>query len=513
TWLAPDSIRSRIHDILVTVNEGGDVNEVDSGNNLAWRAMVDPRPDLILASQEFQGDVLPQEGARWPFNFTIMNNGTGAFAMADKFSVRIWDEAPDGTVSLLWDSTDVTTEPKTSWDLGPGDSVNHTVSLVLIGVGNHTITMEVDPAIGNGSYGDIWEYDEANNFTFIQEIDAPDILVTMIAPERNADIVLNKEFEISGFISPVPSDWQNVSVVILITLPDGTVDSRGVSILEPSGGRAMFFYYVSMAEKGNYMVEVQATYASITYGPPAPTQFVISEGPTDDEGIPMWMILLIILLIIAPIAAVSLYLYKYGLGILVECGECGALIPVGSTKCPKCNVEFEPDTAKCSVCGSWISMDSPVCPECGAEFTVAEMSLEEYKEKMGKQYKEFLLPYRAKAVEELEIPEEELSDENFSEWWMAQAEYITFEDWLSLEEEKRSAIKPVLCSECNSLNPAGASTCYKCGMSLQEAGEVIEGEAAKDKGKGGEEERPAEPGDEEAAQKAEAMPPAPAPVA
>ncbi|MCK4717193.1 MAG: hypothetical protein KAT70_00880, partial [Thermoplasmata archaeon] len=50
TWLAPDSIRSRIHDILVTVNEGGDVNEVDSGNNLAWRAMVDPRPDLILAS-------------------------------------------------------------------------------------------------------------------------------------------------------------------------------------------------------------------------------------------------------------------------------------------------------------------------------------------------------------------------------------------------------------------------------------------------------------------------------
>ena len=58
---------------------------------------------------------------------------------------------------------------------------------------------------------------------------------------------------------------------------------------------------------------------------------------------------------------------KFGLGKLVECGECGAFIPEGEKKCPKCGAVFETDTARCSECGGWIPVKSKSCPECGAE--------------------------------------------------------------------------------------------------------------------------------------------------
>ena len=63
------------------------------------------------------------------------------------------------------------------------------------------------------------------------------------------------------------------------------------------------------------------------------------------ETIPTWVYLLIVAIVIAVIVIFSLYLYRVGLGRMVECGNCGALIPEASKHCPKCGVEFESDTA------------------------------------------------------------------------------------------------------------------------------------------------------------------------
>ncbi|MDG6221425.1 MAG: hypothetical protein QCI38_08280, partial [Candidatus Thermoplasmatota archaeon] len=285
-------------------------------------------------------------------------------------------------------------------------------------------------------------------------------------------------------LDPVVTVWDGTTKIIMGSVSPATgIDYLNVVVYQLNGmiysttpaqisANGRFSANVAVpTDVGEYRIVAEGAYRGESGYASQSFMFDVPPPVTEEEGMPLWMILVLIAMIIVPILAVSLYLYKYGLGVLVECGECGALIPVTSTKCPKCSVEFEKDTAKCSVCGSWVPIDSPTCGECGAEFTVAEMSPEEYKEKMEKQYKEFLEPYRVKASQELGVEPASLTDEQFAEWWPVQAEHISFEDWLALEEEKRSSIKPILCPECSSLNPAGASTCYKCGMSLDEVAE------------------------------------------
>src|SRR3989449_2460183 len=85
---------------------------------------------------------------------------------------------------------------------------------------------------------------------------------------------------------------------------------------------------------------------------------------------------LVILAAAAAVAiGVSLYWKVYGLGKMVECGECGAFIPEDATTCPKCGVEFERDMAKCSNCQAWIPVDVKQCPECGVEFATGQLEM------------------------------------------------------------------------------------------------------------------------------------------
>ncbi|MEM4233031.1 MAG: hypothetical protein QXZ19_03555, partial [Thermoplasmata archaeon] len=54
------------------------------------------------------------------------------------------------------------------------------------------------------------------------------------------------------------------------------------------------------------------------------------------------------------------------------------------------------------------------------------------------------------------------SDKAFEEWWKKQPGYISFEDWLAKEEEKKKE-GPVPCPVCGTLNPKEATVCHKCG--------------------------------------------------
>src|SRR3989442_756249 len=181
-------------------------------------------------------------------------------------------------------------------------------------------------------------------------------------------------------------------------------------------------------------------------------------------GIEWWLFLVILAAAAAVAIGVSLYWKVYGLGKMVECGECGAFIPEDATTCPKCGVEFERDMAKCSNCQAWIPVDVKQCPECGVEFATGEVEMADYEEKMRLQYDEVVSKLRQEASRQLG---RDLSDRDFQEWWKKQPTFVTFEDWLREEEEMRKmGSKP--CPTCGTLNSVTANVCHKCGSLMRE---------------------------------------------
>jgi hypothetical protein len=56
------------------------------------------------------------------------------------------------------------------------------------------------------------------------------------------------------------------------------------------------------------------------------------------------------------------------------------------------------------------------------------------------------------------------SEAKFADWWKKQPSYVTFERWLSQEEEKRKVAGTAFpCPVCGTLNPKGSAICHKCG--------------------------------------------------
>jgi len=181
-------------------------------------------------------------------------------------------------------------------------------------------------------------------------------------------------------------------------------------------------------------------------------------------GLPMLIWLIIAIVAAGIVIGVTLYFRVYGLGKMVECGECGSFIPEDSTKCPKCGVEFEKDMAKCSNCQAWIPIDVKQCPECGVEFATGKVEMADYREKMRMQYDEVVAKFREEAHRTLGRT---LTEAEFEDWWRKQPTFVTFEDWLREEEEMRKmGSKP--CPSCGTLNSVTGTVCHKCGTYLKE---------------------------------------------
>ncbi len=191
---------------------------------------------------------------------------------------------------------------------------------------------------------------------------------------------------------------------------------------------------------------------------------VVSSQPS--TGIPILYWLLIGIVIIAGFVGVSLYLYRYGLARVVECGNCGAFIPETAKKCTYCGAEFETGTAKCSNCNSWIPSKSRDCPVCGVKFAdEGEGDKEdEANAEMRKHYMEFMEKFKAQARAEMG---NKYTDRAFLNWWKKQPTYLSFEDWLARQQEMKKA-KMIQCSSCGEMNPTNVAECMKCGTPLKE---------------------------------------------
>jgi ribosomal protein L40E len=311
-------------------------------------------------------------------------------------------------------------------------------------------------ADSNGLYA---EKNETNNYAeFDIEIEqlVVDVYVSASSGEYEAedDMLIEVLIVYNGSdpLAPVPS-LRGVSVEL--RAPDGEVLAASQGAYTNPEGEATFTLtippeiesatytvvctIVGLAETGEDQVEIHGT---------------VSGG-----GIPLIVWIIVIIAIAAVVIGFTVYTYVYGLGKLVECGECGEFIPAANKRCPKCGVEFEVGTMKCSECGAWVPAESSECSNCGVKFVGEDVDEGDYLEKMRKEYDEMTSKYRELAKAELG---KKYSDKKFEEWWVAQPTYISFDDWLAKEEEKRKEV-PVACPVCGTLNPREATVCNRCG--------------------------------------------------
>jgi len=141
-------------------------------------------------------------------------------------------------------------------------------------------------------------------------------------------------------------------------------------------------------------------------------------------GLPLWMWIAIAAAAIVAILVVLMIFRRQAAGKLVECGECGELIPEDATVCPKCGAEFESDLVRCSRCSATIPANSQFCPECGAQLLGKPGEGAADPERQA--YEDFTEKFRTEAKRELG---DNYTESAFWDWWKRQPTYLSFSQW------------------------------------------------------------------------------------
>ncbi|MDH7508971.1 MAG: CARDB domain-containing protein [Methanomassiliicoccales archaeon] len=453
------SIQTRT--IFVIVNPDEILPEIRYDNNLASEQLVvfDTRSDLsFLGAPEItlKGHIVNQTyvGETVVIGAKIRNIG-----YTSAFGARIAFYAIDEHSNLTYLGS-------ITKDVSPGATVVANLTWpVNLTVGTYSIFVQIDPD------GLIDESNRNNNDVNTSlEIIRPSPIISIdlgnVYKYKTGDNI-----PVSGRVTNEITGNALAGVAVTVSLIDagGVVVSGPYEVTTNSEGYFDAVVYIPLGVIGS--CNVKAT--TIISGDQTSDYTAVSiEKGFTETGVDWWIYALIVAIVAAIIIAFSAYLYKYGLGKMVECGECGALIPESSRRCPKCGVEFEPGTVKCSECGAWIPANSAECPECGAKFVTEPIPEEEdeYIKKMREQYEKSIEIYREQARSVLG---KKYSEEKFKQWWKKQPTYISFEKWLSQEEERRK-LGAFACPVCGTLNARGSTVCHKCGTVFEAKKEVKE---------------------------------------
>ena len=445
-YALPLVTENTVFSFQLSANPGGDVLELSYANNNASANLLvlDIREDFKVSVE----DVYIQYGigngtdpvygktvtiVAWIYNL----GGTNPGNITIEFGTTLYPSVPIANVSE---------------NIPAGASrevrVNYLINLTT--GGTYTLYVFADSERKHS------EKNESNNRAEIDiEIDQLSVSMSLsLSTEYSAGETIYVVVDViySGTTEAVPS-LRGVSVELRDS--DNVVVVASEGVYTTSAGKASFSLNIpSEIESGTYTLV--ATVAGLSDTSSASLEI---HGTVSGMDIPWLVWIIVIVAIVAVVAGFTLYTYKYGLGKLVECGECGEFIPAASKRCPKCGVEFEVGTMKCSECGAWVPAESTECPNCGVKFVGEELAEEDHLEKMRKEYDEMVSKYRELAKAQLG---KKFSDKTFEQWWIAQPIYISFEDWLAKEEEKRNE-GPIACPVCGTLNPKEATVCNKCG--------------------------------------------------
>ena len=201
-----------------------------------------------------------------------------------------------------------------------------------------------------------------------------------------------------------------------------------------AGNYSMPWYSLSgyLSAGSSYHLSLHALYNGVTAYYNLTEVFSVPSSSTSPQGflyqtflgLPLLYWLAIAGAIVVAIALVLVFSRRGAAGKLVECGECGNLIPEEATVCPKCGAEFESDLIRCSRCASTIPANSQYCPECAAQLLGKPGEGADDPERQG--YADFTERYRSEAKKELG---ENYTEGSFWDWWKRQPTYTPFSQW------------------------------------------------------------------------------------
>jgi ribosomal protein L40E len=422
-----------------------------TNNAIRITEVVASQPDLALLASDY-GPMT--ESQNKPFTILVHVYNLGQTAVQNT-SVAVYI---DGNYSAPFGRTD-----------GVAVATLTNVSVVVSGIptpGTKVLNIVVNPDRTLVEGGQGYSNDYANVTLTVQP---PSGSVVLYNPSGGANFGPTDSVFVQGVVRDQTSAQNGIAglnVTIAILRSDNSV-AQSITQTTDTNGLFQATLILNNLPDGQYTLRVSSNQGTIT--PFTQSLIVKSNVPFLNQpvpllGIPWWLFLIIIAAVAAIVIGVTVYFKVYGLGKMVECGECGAFIPEDATVCPKCGVEFEKDMAKCSNCQAWIPVDVKQCPECGVEFATGEVEMADYQEKMRLQYDEVVQKFKEDASRQLGRA---LSDKEFQEWWRKQPTFLTFEDWLREEEEMRKmGSRP--CPVCGTLNSVTATVCHKCGSLMKE---------------------------------------------
>ncbi len=303
---------------------------------------------------------------------------------------------------------------------------NWTVEESTVGVRGTVVAQLVLEVIWNGGGGPIGGVARADiNVT----VKPSPVKVSLTAPmgvyAPNQDISVNGTVEFSG------RGFALVNITAVAT--DGRTFQIGQFTAQPGPYSGFITVYPTMPA-GTYTLNVTGFYNTVTGHTDYPDHFTIggaasstSPGLLDQKFLGLPLLYWIIIAIGAAAVLAILFLYvipRQARGKLVECGECGSLIPEDATQCPKCGAEFETDLVRCSRCGSTIPANSQVCPECAAQLLGKPDEGVKDPERQG--YADFVERFRTESKKELG---DNYSEGAFWDWWKRQGSYTSFSQW------------------------------------------------------------------------------------
>ena len=275
---------------------------------------------------------------------------------------------------------------------------------------------------------------------------------------------LSGSYESSGFVQYNGSEYATITVSATPLSGGPSVDvAYGLAGPDPHGGPVDFVVGWStlsgiLSPGTTYTLTANISYNGVYQDYVVPGQYSVppSSSPTTGIlfekflGLPLWIWLAIAAAIVVAIVALLLVSRRSAAGRLVECGECGNLIPEDATVCPKCGAEFESDLIRCSRCASTIPANSKFCPECAAQLLGKAGEGGEEAERQG--YADFTEKYRAEAKRELG---ENYTEGSFWDWWKRQPSYVSYSQW-KLQQGGTSRVGMSAPPSGTETNPAAA---------------------------------------------------------
>jgi len=212
--------------------------------------------------------------------------------------------------------------------------------------------------------------DASNVITMNVEPPGPTSLVIVLETTRMDDFPAGGMLTIRGTVKyntaqGVPASNVRVFVDDPITHQkfQTMADGLGVFQFPPRVGPAFYGQY-------DYILTSSDEDLGIETASPVKLTIIAIEVEEEETTDNSWIIWTIIAIVVA-VAAIGGTLGYWAFstkGRMVECGECGTLVPDNATQCPKCGIEFEVEVAKCSECESWIRSDASTCPYCSTPF-------------------------------------------------------------------------------------------------------------------------------------------------